>query len=575
MSEDSVPAAGLNPTAAPFTPPPLRGITPRDVKPQESGTGPSQNGENGIVKQPKKQKGKEKAVDKGQPSQAVPTAEAEKKLSGAELKKLKAAEKAARRAEKVAEKRVSLPSQHQPDAPSQSQVTAHIPSQTLKETKQRRPSAGPLGMPSPHHKRTPSQTKPLPLRLQKQQIESDVVSQEPKKLDKRVPMFSHLYPNPSSGPRGSLSHASKDVHPSILHLGIQLRDHVICGSTARLVATLLAFKAVISAYTTPLGLALSRDLLLHLSHQISHLSHARPLSVSQGNAIRWLKKLISTSDVDTSEITAKNQILDAIDAFIREKVTLAHEIIVRHAIGRIKDGDCVLVYAKSAVVTKALLAAKAEGKNFKVVVADSRPMFEGRNTAKILVKAGIPVSYCLVNGIGHALRKEPVTTCLLGAHAMMANGSLYSRCGTALVAMMAKEADAKVLVLCESIKFTGKTALDSIVMNEVGDEAALVDSTPSEIITSTARLPDKVDNAQKGGKKGGGKKGKDEDKIEEQEQPKRGLEGWEDQKGLMLLNLMYDVTPVACLDMVITEVAGGVLAPRDVPMINGLTGADE
>ena len=57
---------------------------------------------------------------------------------------------------------------------------------------------------------------------------------------------------------------------------------------------------------------------------------------------------------------------------------------------------------------------------------------------------------------------------------MMSNGRLFSRVGTALVAMEANEADKPVLVLCETIKFTERVALDSIVHNEMAPADELV-----------------------------------------------------------------------------------------------------
>jgi translation initiation factor eIF-2B subunit delta len=99
--------------------------------------------------------------------------------------------------------------------------------------------------------------------------------------------FGHLYSQPR---QYSMVGASKDVHPAVLALGLQYSSYVICGSTARMVAMLLAFKAVIDSYQTPVGTSLARHLTNHhLSPQIDYLRGCRPLSISMGNAIRWLK----------------------------------------------------------------------------------------------------------------------------------------------------------------------------------------------------------------------------------------------------------------------------------------------
>ena len=152
----------------------------------------------------------------------------EQRLSGAELKKLKTAEKAARRKEKVSER-------VEPSKAAQTQVQPQTPQL------QRRSSAGRKdNLIATQHKRTGSSSgKALPLRGT-----GAVVPPEPEKIlkeDKRIAFFLHLYPKEK---RTSIAGVSKEVHPAVLALGLQLRDHVICGGIARCVATLLVFKKV-------------------------------------------------------------------------------------------------------------------------------------------------------------------------------------------------------------------------------------------------------------------------------------------------------------------------------------------
>lgn len=62
-----------------------------------------------------------------------------------------------------------------------------------------------------------------------------------KREDKNVAVFGHLYGIPR---RSTIAGAAKEVHPAVLALGLQIRDYVICGSSARCVAMLTAFKRV-------------------------------------------------------------------------------------------------------------------------------------------------------------------------------------------------------------------------------------------------------------------------------------------------------------------------------------------
>jgi translation initiation factor eIF-2B subunit delta len=146
----------------------------------------------------------------------------EKKLTGAELKKKAKEEKAARRAAEKAEKGGALPTgalllpgpQQRPEA--------------QKGAKVQHKKGGSIAV----------EVKNMPVRGGQQKVTP--VPQEPKKEDKTVEFFRHLYKTRTI----SIAGASKEVHPAVLALGLQMGNYTICGSCARLVATLQAFKRV-------------------------------------------------------------------------------------------------------------------------------------------------------------------------------------------------------------------------------------------------------------------------------------------------------------------------------------------
>ncbi|KAK1140710.1 hypothetical protein N8T08_009911 [Aspergillus melleus] len=389
-----------------------------------------------------------------------------------------------------------------------------------------------------------------------------------KQEDKSVAVFGHLYGQPR---RTTIAGAGKEVHPAVLALGLQMRDYVLCGSSARCVATLLAFKRVIEVYTTPLGTSLPRHLTTHLSHQITYLSTCRPLSISQGNAIRALKLAISSIDPSMPEASAKASLSDFIDSFIREKITVADQVIAGSAAQKIQDGDVIVTFAGSSIVKQTLLTAHKQGKKFRVSIIDSRPLFEGKNLARTLANAGLEVQYSLVNGISHAIKDA--TRVFLGAHAMTSNGRLYSRVGTALVAMSAKEraggVEVPVIVCCETVKFTDRVALDSIVVNEIADADEMVPHPPAHQFTD---LPDPAAEAAaqaettKKGSKAAASSPEPANIPKNNDSP---LASWKDTANLQLLNIMYDVTPAEYVDMVVTEM--GSLPPSAVPIVHRMS----
>ncbi|CAK5262616.1 unnamed protein product [Mycena citricolor] len=345
-------------------------------------------------------------------------------------------------------------------------------------------------------------------------------------------IFSH-FSIPKQG------HAVKgDIHPCIVRLALQFSEFKICGANARCIATLNAFKTVIQDYTTPPNNTLSRHLMTHISPQITHLVSARPMSVTMGNAIRQLKLEISSSDINMPEQDAKDVLCQKIDDYIRDRIIIADEVIQDFANKKIKDGDVIVTFARSSVVEKVLLNAWKQGKRFSVIVVDSRPLSEGKGLLRALTSASsrqswtlsddslvppqppIPCTYALLTALPSLIIEA--TTVILGAHSLQSNGAVYSRAGTALVAMMAKQHNVPVLVCCETYKFSETVMLDGFGKNELA---------PAHLGKT---LP-----------------------------PTSNLE---------ILNPLYDLTPPSCITAMVTEV--GLIPPSSIssiPMALGRT----
>jgi len=207
----------------------------------------------------------------GAPKPPTAAPKEEKKLSGKELKAKNAAEKAARRAQKI------VPG---PSAP----VLDAAPKAQRKDSKpvQGKPAAGgPSGAPQNQAGVMNRQRRPSVNALEKPAPKPKAVTKQ------QVPLFGHL----AQQRRHGIGGVSKDVHPAVLSLGLQISRYEVCGSTARVLAMLLSFKAVVQAYHTPANQALNRHFTPQvLSPQIEYLKSCRPLSVSMGNAIRYLKE---------------------------------------------------------------------------------------------------------------------------------------------------------------------------------------------------------------------------------------------------------------------------------------------
>lgn len=225
---------------------------------------------------------------------------------------------------------------------------------------------------------------------------------------------------------------------------------------------------MIEDYETPPDSSLNRHLPgAYLSHQINYITSARPMATAMGNAVRWLKTEISNISPDITDELAKRTLADMIEGFIHERLTAADEMIINTACERyIEDGDVILTFGKSRVVEETLIEAHRRGLRFRVVSVDNRPMQEGQNLLVSMIKAGIAVNYIDLYAVEYIM--QDVTKVFVGAHAVMANGALYSRSGTAVIAAAAKAQGIPLITLCQTIKFSEKINIDGIVNNELG-----------------------------------------------------------------------------------------------------------
>lgn len=335
------------------------------------------------------------------------------------------------------------------------------------------------------------------------------------------------------------------LHPTVLDLGMKYSSGVIRGANARCRAMLEVFKVAIQDYSveTTSGSNSSRmiptDIPSLLDQQVIKPSFqhwttsCRPHSVTMGNAVNFLKVAIANLPRDISLKEAKEVISDQIDAYIQERINFADKLITKHGLSKISDGDVILVYGKSEVIQSLLFAAVEAGKDFRVIVTDSRPLLEGREMLHDLVEYDIPCTYILLNSLSYVMVKE-VTKVFLGAAALMSDGSVMNRIGTASVALMAKSHNIPVLFCCESYKISNRVQLESFTHNELGNpkEIAMISSTPTDNSDPKSILD--LDHAEK-------------------------------IKNLRLLNLTYDLTPREFVSGIITEL--GILPPTSVAVI--------
>jgi translation initiation factor 2B subunit (eIF-2B alpha/beta/delta family) len=127
----------------------------------------------------------------------------------------------------------------------------------------------------------------------------------------------------------------------------------------------------------------------------------------------------------------------------------ARNRIRAHMDDLIKANSTILIHSYSQTVVQSLVYAKSQGKNMKVIVTESRPVFEGRKTAEVLVQNEIRTT--LIADMTSFSVLENMDLILVGCDTLCEAG-IVNKTGTMGLAIAASHFNVPVYVLCEKNK---------------------------------------------------------------------------------------------------------------------------
>ena len=137
----------------------------------------------------------------------------------------------------------------------------------------------------------------------------------------------------------------------------------------------------------------------------------------------------------------------------------AQEKINKFSFKIIKSNSIIFTHCHSTNVANALIYAKKHGKKFQVYNTETRPLFQGRKTARQLSKAGIKVTMIADLAAGDALTKggkiKKADIVLLGADAILKDGAI-NKIGSRMFAEIAYNNKIPVCIIADSWKFSPK-----------------------------------------------------------------------------------------------------------------------
>lgn len=190
------------------------------------------------------------------------------------------------------------------------------------------------------------------------------------------------------------------------------------------------------------------------------LLSARPTEPMAQNGVKFILSQLNSSQIKNAT-QAKDCIKKAGDDFLMI-MSDAGDLAINHGEKLVKNNDDILTHCHSWIVEQILIKAKENKKRFKVYNTETRPRFQGRMTSKILLKAKIPTTmvgdssagFLISHYSGRSLMMDKI---ILGADAILADGSVINKIGSFGIGTAAKEEKVPLYIASTLLKFHNKS----------------------------------------------------------------------------------------------------------------------
>ncbi len=172
---------------------------------------------------------------------------------------------------------------------------------------------------------------------------------------------------------------------------------------------------------------------------------------------RAKKKLLSLRPTEPMLVNVLNRLEKQPYKQILQHFDDAQKKINQLVLKIIKSDSVIFTHCHSTNVVQALIYAKKKKKKFQAYLTETRPLFQGRKTARKLKKAGIKVTTFIDAAAAIALERKQKTRktdlVFFGADAILKSG-VINKVGSGMFADIANQNKIPVYIIADSWKYS-------------------------------------------------------------------------------------------------------------------------
>ena len=141
-------------------------------------------------------------------------------------------------------------------------------------------------------------------------------------------------------------------------------------------------------------------------------------------------------------------------AELKEQIADAPAHIGKHAARLIAPKATIMALSYSSIILRVVKELQEHGKRPSLVILESRPLLEARRLATAAARLGVSVTLFVDAAVQESITRSDLV--LLGADAILRDGSVVHKVGSYPVALAAHEGKKPIYVACESLKVLRK-----------------------------------------------------------------------------------------------------------------------
>ncbi|MFW9851723.1 MAG: translation initiation factor eIF-2B [Candidatus Thorarchaeota archaeon] len=205
------------------------------------------------------------------------------------------------------------------------------------------------------------------------------------------------------------------------------------------------------------------------------LATARATEPALRNGLRYI---IYNLHKNASSVNEAKEIVSTISNEYIQLLEDSKKKVISYGAHRIKDGSTIMTHCHSSLSTGIILEAHRQGKKIQVFCTETRPLYQGRITAKELVEAGITTTQVVDSAMRWVINSYDVDIIITGADAITSQGTVINKIGTRLLALAAKEMDVPFYSAINLLKYDPETSIGKLSEIEMRSASEIWDKAP-------------------------------------------------------------------------------------------------